>query len=27
MAMPLHLTVKLGTYLMKQKLRGVKKYR
>src|ERR1700751_4761861 len=25
-AMPLHLTVKLGTYLMKQKLRGVKKY-
>ena len=26
MAMPLHLTVKLGTYLMKQKLRGVKKY-
>src|ERR1700744_473098 len=26
MAMPFHLTVKLGTYLMKQKLRGVKKY-
>ncbi|HEY3956479.1 MAG TPA: adenosyl-hopene transferase HpnH [Streptosporangiaceae bacterium] len=26
MAMPLHLTVKLGTYLLKQKLRGVKKY-
>jgi hopanoid biosynthesis associated radical SAM protein HpnH len=26
MAMPLHLTVKLGTYLMKQKLRGVEKY-
>src|SRR5271154_6812185 len=26
MAMPLHLTVKLGTYLMKQKLRGIKKY-
>src|SRR5262249_46075493 len=26
MAMPLHLTVKLGTYLMKQKVRGVKKY-
>src|SRR5689334_10365936 len=26
MAMPLHLTVKLGTYLMKQKVKGVKKY-
>jgi hopanoid biosynthesis associated radical SAM protein HpnH len=26
MAMPLHLTVKLGAYLVKQKLRGVKKY-
>jgi hopanoid biosynthesis associated radical SAM protein HpnH len=26
MAMPLHLTVKLGTYLMKQKIKGVKKY-
>ncbi len=26
MAMPLHLTVKLGTYLLKQKLRGVRKY-
>jgi len=26
MAMPFHLTVKLGTYLMKQKLRGVKKF-
>ncbi len=26
MAMPFHLTVKLGTYLMKQKFRGVKKY-
>ena len=26
MAMPFHLTVKLGTYLMQQKLRGVKKY-
>ncbi len=26
MAMPFHLTVKLGTYLMKQKLSGVKKY-
>jgi hopanoid biosynthesis associated radical SAM protein HpnH len=26
MAMPMHLTVKLGTYLMKQKIRGVKKY-
>src|ERR1700751_767422 len=25
-AMPLHLTVKLGTYLMKQKLKGIKKY-
>src|SRR3954451_22992930 len=25
MAMPLHLTVKLGTYLMKQKVKGVKK--
>ncbi|HWG61484.1 MAG TPA: adenosyl-hopene transferase HpnH [Streptosporangiaceae bacterium] len=26
MALPLHLTVKLGTYLMKQKLRGVEKF-
>jgi hopanoid biosynthesis associated radical SAM protein HpnH len=26
MAMPLHLTVKLGAYLLKQKLRGVDKY-
>jgi hopanoid biosynthesis associated radical SAM protein HpnH len=26
MAMPLHLTVKLGTYLMKQKIRRVEKY-
>jgi hopanoid biosynthesis associated radical SAM protein HpnH len=26
MAMPLHLTVKLGSYLLKQKLRGVDKY-
>src|SRR5579875_2177275 len=26
MAMPLHLTVKLGTYLLKQKLRGVRKH-
>jgi hopanoid biosynthesis associated radical SAM protein HpnH len=26
MAMPLHLTVKLGTYLVKQKLRGVDKF-
>src|ERR1700749_4181300 len=26
MAMPFHLTVKLGTYLMKQKLKGVEKY-
>jgi hopanoid biosynthesis associated radical SAM protein HpnH len=26
MAMPLHLTIKLGTYLLKQKLRGVQKY-
>jgi hopanoid biosynthesis associated radical SAM protein HpnH len=26
MAMPLHLTVKLGTYLMKQKIKRVKKY-
>src|SRR2546430_987785 len=26
MAMPLHLTVKLGTYLIKQKVKGVKKY-
>src|ERR1700743_672554 len=26
MAMPMHLTVKLGTYLMKQKIKGVKKY-
>src|ERR1700742_4041884 len=26
MAMPLHLTVKLGAYLMKQKIRGIKKY-
>jgi hypothetical protein len=26
MAMPFHLTVKLGTYLIKQKLRGIKKY-
>ena len=26
MAMPLHLTVKLGAYLLKQKLRGVHKY-
>ena len=26
MAMPMHLTVKLGTYLMKQKVKGVKKY-
>jgi hopanoid biosynthesis associated radical SAM protein HpnH len=26
MAMPLHLTVKLGAYLLKQKLRGVEKY-
>jgi hopanoid biosynthesis associated radical SAM protein HpnH len=26
MALPLHLTVKLGTYLMKQKLRGVDKF-
>src|ERR1700755_436156 len=25
MAMPFHLTVKRGTYLMKQKLRGIKK--
>jgi hopanoid biosynthesis associated radical SAM protein HpnH len=26
MAMPLHLTVKLGTYLMKQKIKRVEKY-
>ena len=26
MSLPLHLSVKLGTYLMKQKIRGVKKY-
>ena len=26
MAMPLHLTVKLGTYLLKQKIRRVEKY-
>src|SRR5579862_814624 len=26
MAMPFHLTVKLGTYLIKQKLKGIKKY-
>jgi hypothetical protein len=26
MAMPLHLTVKLGTYLMKQKIRGTEKF-
>jgi hopanoid biosynthesis associated radical SAM protein HpnH len=26
MAMPFHLTVKLGTYLMKQKIRGVEKF-
>lgn len=26
MAMPLHLTVKLGTYLVKQKIKRVEKY-